>query len=341
MSIYIFSKKEAALKTILKKNASLVEFLAPAALAKHKPQEGDISYLDLSGFPAAEAKKTAGQLKKHCKDTPWGIIDLKGIKDPAFWFFEGASDYLGSDALKAADAKRFKTAAVWRKVLGGSAAENSGKTGKAPTGSKGLPKTDIKLPTAKFPGWKAIPLGKTMPFYLLHCSLQGKTALNTRLGEAVYTQLHKRLLAYLYRNFQDAEGLIWMDSGRDCLFLIPPKAKNAEAAVKASIRILLSAPLIAIETLGLTIPANFIFSFHYGSVSYKPPGKTGTVVSDAVNFVFHLGSKKAELGRLTISEELPNGSIPKSLEDCFVFAGEYEGRKIWHTKKFSYIRDWT
>jgi hypothetical protein len=131
-----------------------------------------------------------------------------------------------------------------------------------------------------------------------------------------------------------------MDSGKDCLFLIPPKAKNAEAAVTSCIRLLLSVPLIAIETLGLTIPVNFVFSLHYDSVSYKPPGKTGTVVSDAVNFIFHLGAKQAELGRLTISDGLPDNTVPRALEDCFVSAGEYEGRRIWHTKKFSYIRPW-
>jgi hypothetical protein len=131
-----------------------------------------------------------------------------------------------------------------------------------------------------------------------------------------------------------------MDSGKDCLFLLPPKAKNAEAAVLSCIRMLISAPLIAIEVLGLTMPANLVFALHYGSISYKPPGKTGTVVSDAVNYVFHLGSKKAEPGRLIISGELPDGTVPKEFEDFFISAGEFEGRKIWHTKKFSYLKPW-
>ena len=178
--------------------------------------------------------------------------------------------------------------------------------------------------------------GKAMPFYLLYCSLQGKTALNTRLSESAYAQMYQRLLAYLHQNFQEGEGLLWINSGKDCLFLLPPKAKSTEAAVKACVRMLVSAPLAAAEVLSLTVPANFVFALHYGSISYSPPGKTGTVVSDAVNFIFHLGAKKAEPGRLTISGELPDGTIPKALEDCFVAAGEFEGRRIWHTKKFSY-----
>jgi hypothetical protein len=131
-----------------------------------------------------------------------------------------------------------------------------------------------------------------------------------------------------------------MNSGKDCLFLIPPKTKCAEAAIKASIGMIVSAPLIVLETLGITVPSNFIFALHYGSLNYKPPGKTGTIVSDAVNFIFHLGTKKAEPGRLTISGELPDKTIPQPLEDCFIPAGSFESRKIWHTKKFSYAKTW-
>jgi hypothetical protein len=339
MGIIIFTKKEAALKTVLKKPAGSMELLGAAALSEYKPREGDIAYLDVTGIAPADIKKTVTQLKKRCRDTPWGIIDPRGSRDPAAWFFEGASDYAGPDVLKSGmDAKRIKTAAGWRSALAGTA--KTGKEEPATAADAGLPKTGIKLPVVKFPGWKDIPPGKSMPFYLLYCALRGKTNFSTRLGDAAYAQVHKRLLAYLYQNLQEADGLIWMDSGKDCLFLIPPKAQNAEAAATVCMRLLLSAPLIAIETLGLSIPVNFVFSLHYGQVSYKPPGKTGTVVSDAVNFIFHLGAKKAEPGRLTVSGELPDSTIPKTLKDCFLSAGGYEGRQIWHTGKISYIQPW-
>jgi hypothetical protein len=339
MGIIIFTKKEAALKTVLKKPAGSMELWGAAALPEYKPRKGDIAYLDVTGFAAADIKKTVTQFKKRCRDNPWGIIDPKGSKDPAAWFFEGASDYVGPEVLKSGmDAKRIKTAAGWRSALAG--AVKPGKEEPGASAAVGLPKTGIKLPAVKFPGWKNLPSGKNMPFYLLYCALHGKTNFTTRLGEAAYAQVHKRLLAYLYQNLQEADGLIWMDSGKDCLFLIPPRLQNAESTAMVCMRLLLSAPLIAIETLGLSIPVNLVFSLHYGQVSYEPPGKTGTVISDAVNFIFHLGAKKAEPGRLTISGELPDGTVPKALEDCFVSAGEYEGRQIWHTRKISYIQPW-
>ena len=347
MGIYIFSKNETVVKKVFSKNA---EF-NPEDLTKHKPEAGSITYLDVSGVSDANVKTALAQLKKACKgsaktsaSSSWGVIDAKGsIKDPAALFLDGASDYLGPAFFKTPkpiDPKRIKAASQWRLALSGS--NNFEKTEiKNAKAADGLPKTGIKLPPASlFPGWRNMQTGKTMPFYLMYCSLKGKTSLSTRFGDKAVSQMHQRFLAHLFSNFQEGDGHIWMDSGKDCLFLLPPRAKSAEAAVKACVRMLISAPLIAIETLSLAVPANFVFALHYGSLSYSPPGKTGTVVSDAVNFVFHLGAKKAEPGRLTISDEVPDNSVPHDLENCFISAGEYEGRKVWHTKKFSYAKPW-
>jgi hypothetical protein len=341
MGIYIFTKKESALKTVFPKNTEFVT----GTMSKHNPDTEDFSYIDVSGFSAADIKKNLTQLKKSCKGAPWGIIDPKGsLKDPASLFFDGASDYLGPDFFKGSsriiDQKRLKAASQWRSAVPGKTEEKSAKRHVSSL-SSGLPKTGIKIPSASmFPGWKKMQTGKTMPFYLVYCAIHGKMALNTRLGEKAYGYIQQRLLTFLFQSFNEGDGLAWMDTGKDFLFLLPAKIKNVEAVVKACVKMLASAPLIAIEVLGLTIPVNFVFALHYGPIRYSPPGATGKVVSDAVNFVFHLGSKKAEPGRLIISDELPDGTIPQALEDCFISSGEFEGRKTWHTKKFGYNKPW-
>jgi len=337
--IYVFSKKAAALKTIFPKNSEFVS----TPLAKHSPGSSDITYIDVSGLSDAEFKKAITQAKKSCGSSPWGVVDPKGsIKDPSALFFDGASDYLGSNFLKSSkglDAKRLKDAMSWRKALAGTALSNN--DDKSAGSADGFLNSGVKLPAASsFPGWKKVQTGKQMPFYLLYCSLQGKAALETRLGEKVLSQVHKKFTSMLVSKFKEADGLFWMDTGRDCLFLIPPRAKNVEMAIKACIGMIAASPLLVLETLGVNIPANFIFALHFGTINYKPPGKTGTVVSDAVNSVFHLGAKKAEPGRLAISGSLPDVSIPKSCQDLFIPSGEYEGRKIWQTKKFKYEKAW-
>jgi class 3 adenylate cyclase len=334
MKIYVFSKKAAILQTAFPKKD--VEFPVPAALAKHSPGPEDLHYLDLSGFTAADGKKAARQLKKRCKNAPWGIIDPKGtVKDPAQWFFEGAADYIGPAALKERlGAKRLKEAASWRQA--------AGKTGESPAADKKATKQrrEIALPTEAFPAWENIAADENIQVYLLYASLQGKTGLSARLGEAAYEQLYRKLLMFFQGHFQSAEGLLWMKTGEDCLFLVPPKTKCVEMTIVSCLRMLISAPQIAIETLNLNIPVNFVFGLHYGSVTYKPFGETGTVVSDAVNFIFHLGTKHAEPGRLTVSDEVPDLTISPRLKNLFVKAGEFEGRRLVHTRKFSYLQPW-
>jgi len=334
--VYVITRKAETLKKFFPKNTDF------NSLPKHSPGNEDITYFDISGLTAAELKKTFAQAKKSCGNSPWGIIDPKGsVKDTAALFFEGASDYLGPALLKGKgiDAKRLKDILKWRNAFAGAVA--LGSNASAAGSAEGFLKSGVKLPAASaFPGWKKMQSGKSMPFYLLYCSLQGKVSLETRLGEKVLSQVHKRFAAFLSGKLREADGLLWMDTGRDCLFLLPPRAKNAEAAIKACVGIIAGAPLTVLETFGISIPANFVFALHYGSISYKPPGKTGTVVSDAVNSIFHLGAKKSEPGRLTISGGLPDASVPKACHDLFVSFGEYEGRKIWHTKKFSYAKAW-
>jgi hypothetical protein len=337
--IYVFSSNAKILKKVFPQNAEFTD----SPVSKHSPTAADITYVDIGGLSEAEIKKTLTQIKKCCGNSPWGIIDPKGsVKDTAALFFEGASDYLGPALVKESgvDSKRFKDVLAWHKKHAGSSTEGGAKSVEA-EGKGGFIKSGIKLPAASaFPGWKKMEAGKSMPFYLLYCSLQGKVALDSRLDEKTIAQIHKRFLSHLDDNLQESDGLLWMNTGKDCLFLIPPRAKCAEEAIKACVGMVVSAPLIVLETLAIAIPSNIVFALHYGVISYKQPGKTGTIISDAVNFIFHLGAKKAEPGRLTISGDLPDVTVPKNLQDLFIPAGEYEGRRIWQTKKFSYVKPW-
>ena len=338
MNINIFTKKAVTLKKAFPKN---VQFHDLESISKLSLPDDSILYIDVTGLTPAKLVATLTQFKKACKKKSWGVVDPAGIiKDPAALFFDNACDYLGPVYFKKPkniDIKRLKKPLQWCKST---AVGSNAKSIKIEENIE-LLKNGLKLPAANiFPGWKKIQAGKVMPFYLLFCSLQGKTAFDSSLGEKKFNQIHKRFLTLINNNLMEAEAQFWMDTGKDGLFLLPPRAKSAEKAVEACIRMIINAPLITLETLGLSIPLTIKFALHYGSINYRPPGRTGTVVSDAINYIFHLSEKRAEAGRLTISGDLPKVSIPKVLQDLFVPSGEYEGRKIWQTKKFSYAKPW-
>ncbi|MDR2607341.1 MAG: hypothetical protein LBC57_03030, partial [Treponema sp.] len=196
-----------------------------------------------------------------------------------------------------------------------------------------------KFPPGKFEGWKNIKSGTGSLFLFLFISLDGKTNLQSRLGEAAYKTVKTRLRDYLRQSLAEADALLWMESETNNLYLIPPKAANARAAVEAALKFLLAGPLVTIEFLGLSIPVHFTAALHYGKTVYRAPGKTGTVVSDAVNYIFHLGAKHAESGRLTISADVPPEAVGEGLEDLFSDAGVFEGIPIRHSAKWTYASD--
>ena len=125
-----------------------------------------------------------------------------------------------------------------------------------------------------------------------------------------------------------------METEENSLFLIPPRAPNARAAVEASLKMILNSRLISLEKLGLSFTLDFTFAMHYGKTAFRAPGKTGTVVSEPVNYIFHLGTKRAEAGRLTLSDEVPEGALPEGLADLFSPAGVFEEIPLRHSRRF-------
>ena len=332
--IYIFSSNASALKRALapEKKEPWAE-LVPQIPKGQVFQPEDQAYLDISAMPPAEIKKAVNLLKKS--SAFWGIIDPKGeAEDPASFFFEGAGDYIGPALVKKGlNKKRFAAAfscALKQKSPGGDenkavdVAEGAGK------------KKGQKLPSGKFEGWKSIRAGTTGQFFFLFVSLSGKTNLRSLVGEAAFATLKNRLRDVLQQGLAEAEALLWMETEGNCLFLVPPIAAKGRAAIEAALKMILNSRLISMEKLDLSIPVEFTFALHFGQTLFQAPGKTGAIVSETVNYIFHLGAKRAETGRLTISEDVPEEAIPDGLRDFFGKAGVFEGIPIRQSKRFVY-----
>ncbi|MDR0601765.1 MAG: hypothetical protein LBG42_05225 [Treponema sp.] len=335
---YIFTFKKNPGGLLRDKKAAVFFQILPAELlGKHSPAAGDLSYLDISGLGPAEIKKALALLKKSCAASPWGIFDPGGLSsDPASFFFEGASDYVGKAAVTGLSKKRLTAAASWREAAGTAGA---GKTRSSKTAPEIPPKKSARLPSGKFEGWKSIRTGTVTPVFFLYIALSaGDDNLRSRLGEAAFTTTRNRLRDFLQQQFAGASALLWMESESNFLFLVPPQAAPAKAALTAGLKLVLSAPLAGPENFGLSVPVIFTVALHYGKTAFQAPGKTGTVVSDAVNFVFHLGVKYAEPGRFTMSDEVPAEAVPPGLADLFIPAGEYEGFAIRHSRRFVYAK---
>lgn len=330
MSVFVFSHDHAIAPGAILKAAAAVSVVNLELLKNHKPHPGDVTYVDYTGLDEEARRKALSLIKRRCSGEAWGIIDPEGtLDDPALLFFSGASDYLGPAACRIGiDKARLRAVLAFADEHRRPAMADNGLAAQTSNSSCD------KAPLAPFCGWKAISPGTVYPFFFLYVSVSAQVNLKTRLGEAGYINFRDRLRAHCQQAFSEADPLLWMETDASALYLVPPQAANVGVATEACLRMLLGAPLLGYERFYLPFPISFSFALHHGSTEFAAPGKTGTIVSDAVNFIYHLGSKHAEPGRLTVSDEACRLAINHRFEDLFIPAGTFEGRSLVHSRRF-------
>jgi len=331
LRIVIFYACEAPELNLPPRSRCEIEALPFDRLSVYLPLPDDIVYLSCAGTEPAAFRKHLNRLKAKCVHTPWGVIDGEGtITDPAALFQEGAGDYIGPALLtdKSLDPARFKRVLAFR-ALPKEPAQGDKPTDITKTIEPGSPKKEVD----NFPGWSKLKPGETKTFHFLYAAPAEAAALKVKIGEQRYSALRERIKAHLLQAFSHADAIIWMQTDSYFLFLIPPDEARACAATEACVRILLNLSLLSAESFGLETPLQLVFALHRGKTPYQAPGRTGTVVSEDINFIHHLGMKKAEAGRLSVTEDAAS-AVPLPFGDMFVDAGDFEGKKYRRSLRF-------
>jgi hypothetical protein len=330
MTVRVFTQDRSLFSQADARNPVVLEFLPVSALKDLRPVPGELSYIDVAELDTESRRKAIVMLRRRSGNAAWGIVDPRAaIDDPAMLFFDGASDYIGAGAIDGGINKsRVKAVLAF-------AALQSALNAIVGSRDESVPEPTAPDSRELFPGWRSVKPGTVYPFNFLYIAVNGQTSLKVRLGEAGYAAFRDRLRAFIQQALAEADLLLWMETETNSLYLIPPNASNAKAAVVACLRILVGTPLVGYEKFGLPFPIEFSFALHRGQSEYAPPGRTGTIVSDSVNFIFHLGAKRAEPGRITISTEAAGDAVPDRFSDLFISGGTYEGHALVCSKRFN------
>jgi hypothetical protein len=278
-----------------------------------KRAPGAFVYLDASAEPDIARLVECGARLGALEGCAWGVFDRQGlVDDPAGLFFAGAKDYLGPHTLRSGiDPERVRQAFAFAGLI---------------------VRQGAQTPTSAFPGWNGIQHGAEIQARFCYAAVGNQRELLERIGEKRLNRLRESFAAFLDPWAKECDGLVWIREPAGNLLLFPPRDAGMNP-VLAAFRLLLDRALIGYEVFKLETPLTFRFAFHYGATIWKPPGSTGTIVSDDVNFIFHLGTKAAEDGVILVSEESKD-SVPICLRDLFASAGDFEGRTLWASKRF-------
>jgi len=297
------------------------EAIAAARLAEVLPTlgPGDLVYLDLSAFPASQVRAQLRRLLAR-EDLFVGVIDPKGtVKDVPSLFHDGAVDYLGGDAGEAGPApRRLLSVIAYARSLS-----------RYPAGTE----TEGAVARPSRPSgrdWSGLVEGEEYTFSLLFIELDGVESLEGRFGAANLTEALASFREHIERSTAPFGGRCWIWSQFGGIVLFPFDGRSEQAA-SCGLRLTLHKYLYDVEESRFPHFVSYRLAAHLGEIAWREHD-TGTLVSEALNSVFHLGQQFAPAGTCCVTDDV-HRLAPEALRGFFVPAGEFEGRRIWRMRR--------
>ena len=328
--VMIFCEGSAVRKffsTISNSRSWQVDFLPHEELRKtiRKAEPADLCLIDYASVEDAEKQKTLNFILRR-EEPARGIIDRKNeITDPASLLMKG-TDYIGNPLLKAGigtdrlnksvDFHYFYTDRTAEEVCEEQDAEDEGGA-------------EYIIPEG---GWQGVKSGKEYSFVMLFTEIAIPAEWKKKSGEGHLSELKQTFQHVVERETGPFDGKIWIWNEYGGLVLFPFDGGTAGAVIPA-IKLLLNRVLISVEDFRLHSAINLRAAIHIGTTVYKSRGKTGTIISDSINSIFHLGTQFTRLDDLDITEEVLE-LLPDRLQNLFTETGEFENRNIYRLKHF-------
>ncbi len=305
----------------------------------NSPQEApvDLVYLDVSGMPAAQRTKSLRRLLS-IDHTAVGILDPQDdLADPAAWIREGAADYVGARASELKiKVRRFEEVLEWRSLKSEPAVKQV--NGVAAPSSHVQPHPDFPTPGPPLPNlipspsqWSRIRIGAEYSFVMMYVGLDLGLGVSSDSRVAMLQSSLKDFRAALQDEIAPFHGKLWFWKDTAGLVLFPFDGESGDAIV-AAMRIVLIRLFWQAEGRTNYVTKHFRLAIDVGNTVYTDGAQRETLVSDMVNYMFHLGGKHAEDGQCVISEEMLS-RCPEGLRPYFVPCGDFGGKKIWRMRE--------
>jgi len=278
-------------------------------------------YFDVSSLKRRQLDSEIRALRN--RDLPWGIVDPDGtVEDMAAMFHRGAGDFI--------DLRRDLTFRVNRVRRAVEFYHSTRKQGDLPADSHNKspctpPPGKIRLKKLAPPSisWDRVKENGEYSFSFLYVELLPSGEWKGKSGDFHKEQMQTAFHDAISRRADDFDGRVWMWNEWTGLVLFPFDGKKCDAGV-LGVRLLLNRVLLSLEGGDFQTVLNYKLALHIGSTLYRERGRTGTIVSDDVNFIFHLGVKKTEANSLYLSDTA-HSMISQRLHSLFHERGDFEG----------------
>jgi hypothetical protein len=322
MQIFVLTASTAAKKAFASAERSRtydVVFEAPdrfsSVLKSANTTPDSFFYLDAAGTDTRTLKRRINKLR-DTRPYRFGIIDTaNAIEDIADLFHSAAADYVGKAlAREGITTARLRRIVEYQPV---SLEQTSIATEDA--------SPDMNLVPSM--GWDQVRDGSEYTFLMLYAGLDGAKELRRKSSEAFLSGLRKTFTALLERSFSEFDAKVWMWLEDEGLLLMPYDGGRIDAIVQA-IRLVINRMIYNMEEFAQFGEQSWRLALHLGNTAYRAAGSTGGIVSESVNFVFHLGGQFAERGALVVTKPVADRTPPR-VRPLLNHRGSFEGVDIY------------
>ncbi len=323
--IYLFSKNRKVLTFFNKLKRSRTFSLIvynPSNYRKILSKNNDpfFAYIDISSFNSGERTRALAFITRQRK-FDYGIIDPDSkIDDPAALFHKGASDYIpGSFIRGSITVNRIKKAVTFYTM-------------------EPLEEEEEKVhafnkqETAKLSGsnWDLIKAGESYSFIFMYIEIDIVQEWISNSGKEHIDTVMNYFYKHLHTVIKPLNGRVWMKTNYGALVLFP-YAGSATPVIIEAFKLILNRLIISAEVYPFKTMLSYKIALDIGSTQYQIRGNTGNIVSDSINYIFHLGTQYAERGNLYLTNRIYT-DIPPGLLDYFTLSGNFEGKTLHKMK---------
>ncbi len=289
------------------------EFSAAIQQADETPDS--FLYLDVAGMDLRAIKRRLGQLRDS-RPYGFGIVDAAHtITDIGEVFRHGAADYVGKSL-----AKEGLSTAHLRRVVEYEPVE-------VPRHEEEAPSHEVDRDLRPSTSWSNVDDGSEYTFVMVYAGLDQAKELRRKSSEALLAALRKTFTGLLERTFAEFDARVWMWLEDDGLLLIPYEGGRVNAVIPA-IRLFVNRMIYNTDEFAQFGVQSWRLALHLGNTSYRSSGQTGGIVSESVNYLFHVGQQFVEPGGLAVTGScIPE--IPPRVRPLLNHRGSFEGSDIY------------
>jgi hypothetical protein len=303
-------------------------------------------YLHAAAFSKGELPEVVNRLGQR-SGVRVAVFDPEGmVDDPASLFFAGAVDYLSPSVLEAGVSHDRFRAAILHAGWESATKQERDKTARGDEDRardraiETLRSADPIRPSREIlsgSDWQGVHAGNEYTFWLLFAELEDAQRYVAGKSDAHAALVSNRFRRHLQVESERFGGRLWMWKRYSGLLLFPYDGERCTPIIPL-FRLTMNRVIANVERYRLGTPVSYHLALHLGNTIYRDIGRTGEIVSEDVNLVFHLASQFTDRGEATLTE-IALSYIPEGLYEYFVPKGTFEGHSVYRMRRITPARE--